>query len=102
MRPCFANPTSGSRGRNCGFASRRRGVDWDHSRPSFKPEEDDYTLLTSWYGWVVSRVGVEIEKWRMLPVGSPTTNRPSGKSAAWRLDCPPAKRAISLFPHPQI
>src|SRR2546425_11403752 len=26
--------------------------------------------------------GVEIEKWRILPVGSPTTNRPSGKTAA--------------------
>jgi hypothetical protein len=31
-------------------------------------------------GGVPSRV--EIEKWRILPVGCPTTNRPSAKTAA--------------------
>jgi hypothetical protein len=27
-------------------------------------------------------IGVEIEKWRILPVGCSTTNQPSGKTAA--------------------
>src|SRR2546427_3415917 len=39
-----------------------------------------YPPPIGWTGGVPS--GVEIEKWRILPVGSPTTNRPSGKTAA--------------------
>src|SRR3972149_11892431 len=60
-------------------AAEPRSAPGRGSRCSLRPVTANVRLLNV-NGGVPS--GVEIEKWRILPVGSPTTNRPSGKTAA--------------------